>query len=452
MKLDSRTRANTRWLLVILWVVLSTRAINAQCPAGSTPNTPGTYALGTTVCITTAVSGNITLNSGATMIVISGGNYTGNLDAKKGSAIIIQNGGIFAPGNANNFAATLTNNGTVNGNISVDDGAAITNNGSFTWGASWNQNKTITVTNTACGRMSFSQNTNVKANAQIINNGVLNFAQGLTSDNGTTINNRGRITFSGDLNIGGTFINQNKAIIKGNNNTISSNKVGDSLINTGTITVSNTSIKTSTRTRNEGLLVVEGSYTINGESFKINNSNAYVRVGGSFSNNGQVQGNGSLYVGGAIGNNQTISGNGPAAPLTVNKNSGEINGTTFAINYNNALVSKDTTNYTPTMANPDACVVLDLVVVPTRNIVATPTGVFPNPFKDILQISMQLEKAGVIQVALYNSSGQLVSKVQQQGLLGRNTIVMYNLSALLPGIYLVQIKTDKHTSFEKLIK
>jgi hypothetical protein len=94
----------------------------------------------------------------------------------------------------------------------------------------------------------------------------------------------------------------------------------------------------------------------------------------------------------------------------------------------------------------------NIVVVKTGNTLQVSTLVFPNPFKDRLQISMQLEKAGVIQVALYDASGQLVRKVQQAGLLGTNTIVMSNLSALLPGLYLVKVKAGDHTSFEKLIK
>jgi hypothetical protein len=537
MKLNFRTRTNILRLLVLIWMVFSTRLVTAQCPVGSTLNTAGTYNNGQTVCINTNFSGNITLNNGATMVISSGGNYTGNLDAKQGSTVKVHLGATLAPGNANNFAATLLTTGTISGNISVDDGASINNNGSFTWSASWNQNKALTVTNGGCGTMTFTQNTNVKANAQIINDGILNFSQGLTTDNGTVINNRGRITFNGDINIGGSFINQNKAVIKGSNNSISSSNVGDSLVNTGAITV-NGGLTTSTRTRNEGLLVVGGSYTINGETFRINNSNAYVRIGGSFSNNGQVQGNGSLYIGAGIVNNQSIRGNGPGALLTVNKSS--VPGTTSALNLNTGLASKDTTNYTATMASPVVCTVLaeklsslqgvynngqvqlnwltysqsnarsftieysldgqsftvageiaaagisdvttpysfvhspavtgtvfyriretelngsyyysNIVVVRTGNTLTIGTEVFPNPFKDILQISMQLEKAGMIQVALYNASGRLVSKIQQTGLLGRNTIVMSNLSALPPGVYLVQIKADNHTSFEKLIK
>ena len=43
-------------------------------------------------------------------------------------------------------------------------------------------------------------------------------------------------------------------------------------------------------------------------------------------------------------------------------------------------------------------------------------------------------------------------KLQQQGLAGRNTIVLSDLSALLPGAYLMHIKAGEYTSFEKLIK
>jgi hypothetical protein len=196
-----RTPANIRWLLALHMVVFATRAVIAQCPAGSFSNTAGTYTNGQTVCITTGFSGAIQLNNGATMVVVNGGNYTGNLDAHNGSTIQIQAGGRLAPGNANNFAASLMNNGTVViNNISLSNGAAITNSGSFTWAGNWNQNNALTVSNTACGTMNFSQGTNVGNNAVILNNGTLNFAQNLTTSSGTTLNNRGRVTVEGDIN------------------------------------------------------------------------------------------------------------------------------------------------------------------------------------------------------------------------------------------------------------
>ena len=534
MKLDFRTRANSRWLLVILWVVLSTRAVTAQCPAGSFSNAAGSYTNGQTVCISTAFSGGISLNNGATMVITNSGNYTGNITTNQGSVIQIQTGGKFAPGTANNFAAAVTNNGTVvMNNVSLSNGAAVTNNGNFTWASNWNQNSAITVSNTACGTMTFNTSTNVGSSAVINNNGVLNFTQDLTTTSGTTINNRGTVTVSGTFTSSGLFYNQNKAVFASAN--INS---GDSIVNLGSMKFSG-SVSGATGIRNEGLFYVGGSYSMNGNDFRINNSNAQLRVNGGLSNNGNIQGNGSLYVAGSVSNNQQIKGNNASAgqKLTVNQS---MPGSTSNLIVNGSLAAADPNTYTPTMANPDVCVVLaeklsslqavynnqqvqlnwlayaqanarsftieysldgksftavgemiatgntnattpysyvhspavtgavfyriretgldgnyyysNVVVVRTGNTLTVSTEVFPNPFKDILQISMQLEKPGMIQVALYDASGRLVKKLQQQGLLGRNTIVMSNLSALLPGVYLVKVVADEQTSFGKLIK
>ncbi|WP_166437287.1 T9SS type A sorting domain-containing protein [Niastella caeni] len=534
MKMNFRTPANSRWLLVVYWVVCSTRAVTAQCPAGSIINTGGTITNGQTACITTAFSGSIQLNNGATMVVINGGDYTGNLSTNQGSAIQIEAGGRFAPSTANSFSASLTNSGmVVINNISISNGAAITNSGSFTWAGNWNQNSALTVSNTACGTMTFDQGTNMGNNAVILNSGILNFAQGLNTNSGTTINNRGRLTVAGDMNSSGLIYNQHIAVFRGGNNNINS---GDSIINLGEMTFSN-SVNSSPGMRNEGLFTVGGTFTINSNRFLLNNSNAQLRVNG-LNNNAQVQGNGSLYVSGGITNNNSISGyGGGAQQLTVNQS---ISGTTSNLNVNGGLVAGDTVTYTPTMDNPDACTVLpvklsslqavyqhnqvqlnwtayaqsnvrsftieysqnaqsftaagelmatgdnnqatpygythspavtgtvfyriretaidgkvyysNMVVVKTGNALLATTEVFPNPFAENLQISMQLEKAGMIQIALYDAGGRLIRKLQQHGLAGRNTIAMSSLRALLPGTYLLQIKAGEHTTFEKLIK
>jgi hypothetical protein len=534
MKTDFCTRANIRWLLVILWVVLSTRAVTAQCPAGSISNASGSFTNGQTVCISTAFSGSITLNNGATMVIANGGNYTGNITTNQGSVIQIQTGGTFAPGTANTFSAAVTNNGTVvMNNLSISNGAAITNNGGFTWASNWNQNATLTVVNTACATMTFNTSANLGSSAVINNNGVLNFTQDLTTNSGTTINNRGTVNVSGTFNPSGLFYNQNKAFF------VSANiNSGDSIVNLGSMKFTG-SVNGATGIRNEGLFYVGGSYSVNGNTFLINNSNAQLRINGGLTNNGTIQGNGSLYVAGSVSNNQQIKGNNGSAgqKLTVNKS---MPGSTSNLIVNGALVAADPNTYTPTMANPAVCVVLaeklsslqavynngqvqlnwlayaqanarsfiieysldgksftavgemaatgnsnattpysyihspsvtgavfyrirvtgldgnyyysNVVVVRTGNTLTVGTEVFPNPFKDILQISMQLEKTGMIQVALYDASGRLVKKLQQHGLLGRNTIVMSNLSALLPGVYVVQVKADTYTSFGKVIK
>src|ERR1044072_3940304 len=92
MKLFSNP-ANIRWLLATTMVVFTTGVATAQCPAGSTANATGTITNGNTTCITTGVSADITLNNGAKMVIISGGNYTGNLSTNSGSIIEVQLGG-----------------------------------------------------------------------------------------------------------------------------------------------------------------------------------------------------------------------------------------------------------------------------------------------------------------------------------------------------------------------
>jgi hypothetical protein len=473
------------------------------------------------------------------MVIISGGNYTGNISTNQGSTIQVQTGGQFTPNQANTFSANLQNNGTVViNNISLSNGASFTNSGSFTWNSNWNQGSVaLTLSNTACGTMNFAQSTGLANNSTINNNGVLNLTQGLNINSGSRVNNRGRVSVGGDVSFAGTFYNQNIAVFRGSNNNISSNTISDSLVNLGMITITG-SATSSIRTRNEGLIRVNGSYTINGNTFYINNSNAQLRVGGAFSNNGTLQGNGSLHVGGGIGNNQTVAGYGAGAQrLTVNQ---AVPGTTSNLNINAALAGADTASYNPALDNPDACTVLPLrlsslqavynngrvqlnwltyiqsdvrsftieysqdgksftvagelaatgtndqtapymymhmpavtgtlfyrvrettvdgtmyysnmVAVKTGNALLARTDVFPNPFTDLLQISMQLEKTGMIQVALYDASGRLVRRSQQTGMLGQNTIVMGNLSALPPGIYLLQIKAGEHISFGKLTK
>lgn len=536
-----RIPVNNRWLLVINIMVFTTGAATAQCPAGSTPNATGTISNGQTTCITTGVSSDITLNNGARMVIISGGNYTGNITTNNGSVIEVQAGGQFTPNQANTFSASVTNNGTVIiNNISLSTGASFTNNGTFTWNSNWNQGSvTLTVTNTACGTMNFAQGTTVSNNSTINNQGVLNFT-GLGINNGSRVTNRGRVNVTGDVNMSGTFYNENIAVFRGSNNNISSSNLNDSLVNTGKIVITG-GATASIRTRNDGLFKVNGSCTINGSTFNINNSTAQLRVDGSLSNNGMLTGNGSLYVAGSIGNNQTIAGYGAGVQqLTVNKDAASVPGTKSNLVYNTGLAAIDTGSYNPPLDNPASCTVLpirlstlqavynngrvqlnwqaymqsnvssftieysrdgrsfteagelaaaginnqttpyvyahtpavngtlyyrvrgtavdgsvyytNMVTVKTGNTFLANTEVFPNPFKDILQISMQLEKAGMIQAALYDASGRLVRSARQTGLVGRNTIAMGNLSALLPGVYLLQVKAGEHTATQKLTK
>jgi len=525
-------RTPARLLAVATMAFIAPKAF-AQCPAGSTLNTAGTYTNGHTVCITTTVSGDITVNNGATMVVINGGNYTGNISANSGSTITIQSGGTFAPSTANNFAGAITNNGTVSmNNLSLTTGAAVTNSGVFNWLSNWNQNVALTVSNTACGTMNFSTSTNVSNSAIINNNGTMNFTSDLTTNSGTTINNRGRVTVSGNFTSSGLFYNQYKAVFKGATNTMNS---GDSIVNLAFMTFA-TSFTSNAGIRNEGLFTVSGSYTKNSGTFLINNSNAQLRIKGAFSNNSTITGSGSLHIAGSIVNNSTVSGVSAAKKLTVNQAPG---GTTSNLTIDATLVAADTATYTASMANPDVCSVLPMqlsslqavyqtgqvqlswyayatsnarsftieyspdgrtyttagqlaatgsnettryqfvhytnltgtiyyriretdangtdyysntLLVKAGNALNTSLLVFPNPFTSNVQINLQIEKAGAIQIALYDAGGRQVKKLERQGMTGSNTIVINDLSILQPGVYLIKITTGDHTVFEKLIK
>ena len=92
------------------------------------------------------------------------------------------------------------------------------------------------------------------------------------------------------------------------------------------------------------------------------------------------------------------------------------------------------------------------VLVKTGNTTNVITRVFPNPFTDNLQISLQLQNAVMIRVMLYDASGRMVKTLQQQGLTGRNIIIAGNLSSLLPGVYVAYIQAGDHTTFHKLTK
>lgn len=469
------------------------------------------------------------------MVIVSGGNYTGDLDARNGSSIQVQTGGTLAPVNANNFSANLVNNGTVvMNNVSLSNGVSISNSGHFTWAGNWNQNVAVTVSNSACGTMNFNTGTNINTGGTLINNGILNFQSDLNSNSGSAINNRGRVTVNGNFNSSGLFYNQFKAVFKGGSNNINS---GDSLVNLAFMTFAGSVNDNANGVRNEGLITIGGSYTHNSNTFVINNPNAQLRVNGAVSNNAPITGEGSLYIAGGVSNNNAVTGKSGSRQLTVNQN---ITGSTSFLTLNTGLPAADTATYNATMANPDICTILpvslsslqavyengqvqlnwyayastharsftieysrdgryfttageitatgnnhtitqyqythytnatgtiyyriretaidgqlyytNIITVKAGNTTSVTTQVFPNPFTDNLQVSVQLQKAGFIQVALYDANGKIVKTVRQAGFTGSNTIAIGHLTELPPGIYLTKITAGDHTIWQKLIK
>ena len=325
---------------------------DAQCPIGSTVNTPGTYNANDVACVSGSVSGKITLKNKATLYVVSGGNFTGIIDANKGSVINVTTGGTFKPSQANSFAATLTNQGTTefgNGGLTLENGASISNESVFTWVASWNMNSAVTVSNTACGTMTFKNNIySLANNSQLLNNGLMIFQSGLSTSSGTSLTNRGKLYLNGSLDPSGAITNQSLMV---SNGSVTLNG-GDSLVNTDKLFFKS-GLTGGKKIRNDGLLWVASSMQLNSAGIKQNLSTAELRIDGALANNVTIQGAGYLYIAGAIANNGTVAGLSSSNKLTVNQTIST--GTRTNLTVNAGMPIYDTTNYLGANASPDAC-------------------------------------------------------------------------------------------------
>jgi hypothetical protein len=353
------------WLIVIVFFSLL-QTVNAQCPAGSLSPVAGTtYTNGKVVCISTNFNGNLKFNNGSKLVIVSGGTYTGDFDGNPGSEIVVKAGGTFKPNNANNLASSIKNekNGTVTlgtGGLTLANGFSAENYGTFNWLNSATLGNHVEVTNTSCGRMSFSQNLSMQNGSTLNNSGNLTI-QNLITDAGSSIDNRGRLTVNGDFAPKGYFKNQWQALFLGSNNNFNSG--ADSIINLYTFVVKN-SINGVMNMRNEGLFWLGGAFTLgNGGGIKMVRTNAQLRVSGSFSNNGAVSGNGKVHVGGGFANGGSLNGKSAAEKLSLKQAASGV-GTNVNTQVNASMAADDTTGYAGGAGNPDvSCSMLLPMVV-----------------------------------------------------------------------------------------
>jgi hypothetical protein len=77
---------------------------------------------------------------------------------------------------------------------------------------------------------------------------------------------------------------------------------------------------------------------------------------------------------------------------------------------------------------------------------------YPNPFVSNIKLSVTSERTTNALVSLTNTAGQrLISQtVQLQN--GENVVVLQNLAALQPGIYVVELATEDGKNYQKVIK
>lgn len=313
---------------------------SAQCPAGTSCNTGGSFTNNQTVYITTSVDAAITLKSGAKLIIGSGGYYTGTLNASKNTSVQVEQGGRFEPNLGGLLAGELTNNGTsvINGSYTANASFSVSNYSMLTFTGSLTDNGRVTVTNTACGTTNFNGSVQlVTTGSAIQNEGTMVIKASINTGAAASIVNQGRLYVEGSFTGAGLVRNTNFMVMRGSMNFNS----GDSLVNTH-ILVLDGSVNVSRPVRNEGLLwVPSGSFQVNGPVMRQNNPQALMRIDATFMNNSVFTAAGNLHVGSTITNNGAINGISSVNKLKVNKAfTGTQSNVTIA-----PVILYDTTNY-----------------------------------------------------------------------------------------------------------
>jgi fibronectin-binding autotransporter adhesin len=346
--------------------VTSTVLLNGATINGGTLTTDGVGTIqnngGATLNGVTISSGStVTLNNGSTTTLLNTITTNGTLlENSSGSttAIVI--------GATGNTAATLTGTGTLtmsnttaNEIISGVAGATLTNSAGFTiQGAGQITGINLTLTNNGTIDANVSSPLTINTSAAVSNTSTLEASAGGTLNLQTTINNTGAGTI---LATGaGSTVNLNGATINGGTLTTTTGGVID---NNGTATLNGVTVSSgSTVTLNNGTITtLLGTITNNGTILENSTgSSTVVQIGATGNTAATLAGTGSLtmsnttaneIVGGVAGatlaNNSTIQGagfiNGPNLTLT---NNGTIDanvsnaltiGTTAAVSNTNLL-------------------------------------------------------------------------------------------------------------------
>jgi len=84
--------------------------------------------------------------------------------------------------------------------------------------------------------------------------------------------------------------------------------------------------------------------------------------------------------------------------------------------------------------------------------VANEVRVFPNPVYDVMNVKFYTPQSGMVEISIYNESGQLVTKLFNDYVKQGNVCFRFNKSALGSGIYFVRIlASNKLISNEKIM-
>ncbi len=74
-------------------------------------------------------------------------------------------------------------------------------------------------------------------------------------------------------------------------------------------------------------------------------------------------------------------------------------------------------------------------------------NVWPNPFTDQIQVSLMMDKNGVIPVRLMDASGKTIRFTNVSVQRGRNQFTIDGLGNLQPGVYFIELSDNNKRAF-----
>jgi hypothetical protein len=304
----------------------------------------------------------VTLAAGQTLVIA--GTYQGGLNAfPAGSQVCVGAGATFAPPYMNNAAGAVFNRGTITfPGLAVAAGFRVDNSGAVTFGSNINTNGAAALVNGAAGSMTFSQSTPLNNGSTLTNDGQVNFASDFSTDNGTTVTNRGTLSVAGNFIPNGTVQNSGRLIVSGSLTTNS-----QALVTNACTLILNRDLINNADLRTSGvILAATGGSVTNQGTLSLDVTGTV--VGGSFTNNRQVNGAGRLYFTGTTLNQGAMSGTSAAAPLVFYDTT--LTGGGVVDTNNGTLVNVIRQTFTP----PDASTVSPGCANAGADVVTTETG------------------------------------------------------------------------------
>ena len=80
------------------------------------------------------------------------------------------------------------------------------------------------------------------------------------------------------------------------------------------------------------------------------------------------------------------------------------------------------------------------------------TSIYPNPFSEKFTVSFMLKTSALIEIQLYNSSGQMVFKDKMNSNDGMNQFDFVDQQGLTKGIYFLNIIYNDQKQVQKIVK